>query len=243
MDNYTRNNLAKMPGGGKMLRTVEEATGPRRREYEQILSSGGLPMDLFEQLSPSEQAAISGLPPVAASETGLSNGVRAYFHRPPPGSVVNSVDGLCLSWWSSLWYPAGPSYFTPGAFADCLARCNRRPGADDHGPVLTINHDHSRAFAGMTDGSMEIRETDEGLTFRAFLSDEGNGREARNLLETNQITGGSFDYNVRTSRTVNLDGLDHLEISAADLIEISLVAAPLSPRGRNTRAYLSQTRI
>jgi HK97 family phage prohead protease len=103
-----------------------------------------------------------------------------------------------------------------GAFARSLER-----GAG--GVPLLWQHDPARPV-----GRIEyLREDKRGLRVIARLSGGAAGRAAAALLGAGKMAGLSFGYRVRKSSGSKPRALEDVE-----LVEISLVTAPMQPRAR-----------
>ncbi|HWT12832.1 MAG TPA: HK97 family phage prohead protease [Allosphingosinicella sp.] len=72
-----------------------------------------------------------------------------------------------------------------------------------------------------------LREDRRGLRVIARLSDGAAGLEAAALLRQRAATGLSFGYRVRAAR-----GEAPRELTDLDLVEVSLVKAPMQPMAR-----------
>ena len=72
-----------------------------------------------------------------------------------------------------------------------------------------------------------LREDRRGLRIIARLSADSAGREAARLLKAGKATGLSFGYRVRKSNGSAPRALEEVE-----LIEVSLVTAPMQPKAR-----------
>jgi HK97 family phage prohead protease len=103
-----------------------------------------------------------------------------------------------------------------GAFARSL---KRRGGA----VPLLWQHDPSRPV-----GRIEyLKEDRRGLRVIARLSPGAAGREAAARLREGKVAGLSFGYRVRKAM-----GEAPRELAEVELVEISLVTAPMQPKAR-----------
>jgi HK97 family phage prohead protease len=103
-----------------------------------------------------------------------------------------------------------------GAFARSLAGGPR-------GVPLLWQHDMARPV-----GRIEyLKEDKRGLRVIARLSDGRAGREAAALLAEGAVRGLSFGYRVRKA-----SGEAPRELEELDLVEVSLVTAPMQPKAR-----------
>lgn len=101
-----------------------------------------------------------------------------------------------------------------GAFAGTLKR----------GAVpLLWQHDPARPI-----GRVEyLREDRRGLRVIGRLSSGAAGQEAAALLGEGAVSGLSFGYRVKAS-----EGAAPRELTALELVEVSLVTTPMQPRAR-----------
>jgi Escherichia/Staphylococcus phage prohead protease len=103
-----------------------------------------------------------------------------------------------------------------GAFARAVKR-----GAG--GVPLLWQHDMARPI-----GRIEyLKEDKRGLRVIARLSESKAGREAAALLKDGAVRGLSFGYRVREA-----SGEAPRELTALDLVEVSLVTLPMQPRAQ-----------
>jgi len=110
----------------------------------------------------------------------------------------------------------GGDVVRPGAFARSLAR-------GDGAVPLLWQHDPARPV-----GRIEyLREDKRGLRVIARLSGGAAGQAAAAQLRTGKVAGLSFGYRVRKSSGSAPRALEDVE-----LVEISLVSAPMQPKAR-----------
>ena len=110
----------------------------------------------------------------------------------------------------------GGDVVRPGAFAGSL---KRRAGA----VPLLWQHDPARPV-----GRIEyLREDGRGLRVIARLSGGAAGRAAAALLKAGKVAGLSFGYRVRRA-----SGREPRVLEDVDLLEVSLVLAPMQPKSR-----------
>jgi HK97 family phage prohead protease len=110
-----------------------------------------------------------------------------------------------------------------GAFARSLAA----GGGAARVPLLW-QHDPARPI-----GRIEyLREDGRGLRVIARLSAGRSGRAAAAALAAGRVAGLSFGYRVRAARGAAEGGGALRELSDVDLVEISLVSAPMQPKAR-----------
>ncbi len=120
----------------------------------------------------------------------------------------------------------GGDIIRPGAFANSLARL-RRPGGGISLPLLW-QHDISRPI-----GTVEhLAEDDRGLrmTGRLFAAPDASARRMGRDVANGTVSGLSFGYRVGKSRHDRAGA--PRELIALDLVEISLVTAPMQPLAR-----------
>jgi len=102
-----------------------------------------------------------------------------------------------------------------GAFAQSLKRGRAMPLLWQHKPERPI-------------GRIEyLREDRRGLRVIGRLSAGAAGREAAALLKEGTVRGLSFGYRVRAAQ-----GDGPRELTALELVEVSLVTLPMQPRAR-----------
>lgn len=102
-----------------------------------------------------------------------------------------------------------------GAFAGSLKRRSETP--------LLWQHDPARPI-----GRVEyLREDRRGLRVIGRLSAGAAGREAAALLKEGAVSGLSFGYRVRAA-----SGEGPRELTALELVEVSLVTMPMQPKAR-----------
>ncbi len=106
-----------------------------------------------------------------------------------------------------------------GAFARSLRRGGTVPLLWQHRPERAI---------GRID---YLKEDARGLRVIGRLSGGAAGREAAALLKAGALKGLSFGYRVRAARAA-AHGPARRELVELDLVEISLVAAPMQPGAR-----------
>jgi HK97 family phage prohead protease len=109
----------------------------------------------------------------------------------------------------------GGDIVRPGAFAQSVKRAGAVPLLWQHAPGRPI-------------GRIEyLKEDRRGLRVIARLSEGAAGREAAALLQEGAVRGLSFGYRVREAK-----GEGPRELTALELVEISLVTFPMQPRAR-----------
>lgn len=103
-----------------------------------------------------------------------------------------------------------------GAFQEALQRASEIP--------LLWQHK-----AGSVIGRIEhLSEDKRGLRVIARLGASRDAKRAARLLESGRLDGLSFGYRVREARS----GAEVRELTALDLLEVSVVAQPMQPRAR-----------
>ncbi|HEX2764004.1 MAG TPA: HK97 family phage prohead protease [Allosphingosinicella sp.] len=110
-----------------------------------------------------------------------------------------------------------------GAFARSLAAGRRSV------PLLW-QHDMARPV-----GRIEyLKEDKRGLRVIARLSEGRSGREAAALLKEGAVRGLSFGYRVRKASgpSTSSGQAGFRELEDLDLVEVSLVTAPMQPKAR-----------
>ena len=101
----------------------------------------------------------------------------------------------------------------PGAFADVL---------DDDVRFL-VNHD-GVPLARTTNGTMELKEDEHGLHYRAQLSDTQAGRDLYTMIKRGDISQSSFAFTI-ARESVDDDNVRVIE-KVASLIDTSAVTYP-----------------
>jgi hypothetical protein len=109
----------------------------------------------------------------------------------------------------------GGDVVRPGAFAASLGAGGSVPLLWQHAPARPI---------GRVD---YLKEDKRGLRVIGRLSDGAAGREAAALLREGTVRGLSFGYRVREAT-----GERPRELTALELVEVSLVTFPMQPRAR-----------
>ncbi len=120
----------------------------------------------------------------------------------------------------------GGDVIRPGAFANSLARLRRPNGA--MGLPLLWQHDATRPI-----GTVEnLAEDDRGLriTGQLFAAQATPGNAIGRDVAKGTVSGLSFGYRVAHSRHGRAGA--PRELLALDLVEISLVTAPMQPLAR-----------
>jgi HK97 family phage prohead protease len=111
----------------------------------------------------------------------------------------------------------GGDVVRPGAFAGALA--GAVPLLWQHAPGRPI-------------GRIEyLKEDKRGLRVIGRLSEGAAGREAAALLKEGTVRGLSFGYRVREARAPST-GSGLRELTALELVEVSLVTFPMQPKAR-----------
>lgn len=101
----------------------------------------------------------------------------------------------------------------PGAFARTLS--------ENPDILALVDHDPGKVLGRTRSGSLELRETAEGLEYRLTLPDTGAGNDLRALAKRNDLGGVSFGFHVlRDSWAGDLRTLHEVELH-----EISIVQA------------------
>lgn len=123
------------------------------------------------------------------------------------------MSGLLLAGYAAVFdvTDKGGDVIRPGAFADSLAGGREIPLLWQHRPDAVIGQ------------ATHLAEDARGLRVIARIAE---GRAAQ-MLRQRQVTGLSFGYRVRAAK-----GAGPRELSALDLIEISLVTRPMQPLAR-----------
>lgn len=109
----------------------------------------------------------------------------------------------------------GGDVVRPGAFAASLAGGGSVPLLWQHAPARPI---------GRVD---YLKEDRRGLRVIGRLSDSAAAREAAALLRDGTVRGLSFGYRVREAK-----GAGPRELTALELVEVSLVTFPMQPKAR-----------
>jgi len=102
-----------------------------------------------------------------------------------------------------------------GAFAGGLTRPDEVPLLWQHDPALPIGR------------VVYLKEDRRGLRVIGRLSGGATGREAAALLKDGAVRGLSFGYRVRAA-----SGEGPRELTALELVEVSLVSMPMQPKAR-----------
>ncbi len=155
-----------------------------------------------------------GLAPAGSTPAGLPHWIGGY------AAIFDHAD-------------QGGDIIMPGAFAATLARLVRPDGS--LGLPLLLQHDAARPI-GLIEA---LAEDARGLRMRARLhAGRGRGRIAAQALAQGTLTGLSIGYRVRTAQpdeqpaTAGAMGAAMRRLLALDLVEISLVQAPMQPLAR-----------
>jgi HK97 family phage prohead protease len=101
----------------------------------------------------------------------------------------------------------------PGAFADVL----------DNDVRFLVNHD-GVPLARTTNGTMELKEDEHGLHYRAQLSDTQAGRDLYTMIKRGDISQSSFAFTI-ARESVDDDNVRVIE-KVASLIDTSAVTYP-----------------
>lgn len=108
----------------------------------------------------------------------------------------------------------------PGCFAKSLAT-----GAN----VRALYHHDSHALLGTTrGGTLQLRETPQGLAFELALPDTTHGRDLAILVDRGDVAGCSFGFKVPAGgdRWEERGSTMVRELLTVDLVEITLTADP-----------------
>ncbi len=127
------------------------------------------------------------------------------------------MTGLRIAGYASIFGVAdkGGDVVLPGAFAGAPARLPLLWQHDQREPIGFVER---------------LAEDDRGLRVVARVVAAGKGEAAAALLRAGAIDGLSFGYRVRQSRQDRTNRVRQL--TALDLIEVSLVTFPMQPQAR-----------
>lgn len=101
----------------------------------------------------------------------------------------------------------------PGAFARTLT--------ENRDILALVDHDTSRMLGRTKSGTLELRETAEGLAYRVTLPETTTGNDLRTLAQRGDLGGVSFGFRaIRDSWAGDLRTLHEVELH-----EISIVQA------------------
>jgi len=101
----------------------------------------------------------------------------------------------------------------PGAFSDVL----------DNDVRLLINHD-GVPLARTSNNTLELKEDEDGLYYRAMLSDTQAGRDLYTMIKRGDISQSSFAFTV-AEESVDEDGVRVID-KVGSLIDVSPVTYP-----------------
>lgn len=102
-----------------------------------------------------------------------------------------------------------------GAFAGSLS------GA--HDVLALVDHDPTRVLARISNATLRLSDTPEGLSYEIDLPDTPTAAEVRGLAQAGSLGGVSIGFRVRPGGEAMVGGVR--ELRALDLIEISVVSS------------------
>ncbi len=146
-------------------------------------------------------------------------GLSARMSQRKSSSVAMRLSGLAAVFDSEADLGDFLEVIRPGAFAGSLQR-------NDDVRALW-NHDTSQPLGRVSNGTLRLSETGEGLSFELDLPDTTIGRDTWALAQRGDVSGMSFGFRVVRQRwTSGPGGRDLRELLEIDLIEISPVTFP-----------------
>jgi len=125
----------------------------------------------------------------------------------------NSVSGLAIPYETDSQPLPFIETIQRGAFAADLGRRN---------VSLLVEHDGGRVLADTRSGTLELEETDRGVTFAARLPDTRDGQDMRVLLRDGIYQNMSFGFAVDKDEWAG----NRRTVVSARLYEVSLVHTP-----------------
>lgn len=128
------------------------------------------------------------------------------------------IEGLLVPY--DVWTDVGGfrEKFAPGAFTEYLS------GGGD--VVYNYAHDRRAMMGRRESGTLEVEERDDGVHGRLLIPDTQLGRDMRVMIGRGDIRGHSIEFWAVSDRWETLDGIEHREVTKAELPGVALTGTP-----------------